>query len=335
MKRKDFSRKGAAVFTMAAFLLVVGSACIFSVFRQFDSAVYQSGVHQELMRIMHRNVWTLMLGMGLVTTGVITELILFAHMLRRTARLQREAAALQKKNEQMQALNAQIRELNHHQRLQLMGTLTSSIAHEFNNLLTPIMGYSLMALEKLDPEEEELYDSLVEVYNASKEAKTLITRLNDLSRKQSDSSFRQVSLDEIVSHAMKVAAPAKPKPVQLQISLNCWGQQIRGNYIQLSQLVLNLVLNSFQAMESGGQLRIETNFDEHWAYLRVSDTGCGIAREHMSKIFEPFFTTKESGKGTGLGLAIAAQTVEDHRGKISVDSRLGEGTTVTVQLPRI
>jgi len=172
------------------------------------------------------------------------------------------------------------------------------------------------------------------VYNASKEAKNIISRLNDLSRKQSETSFRVVSLDDVVSHTMKVAAPAKPKAVIIQQKLNCWGQRIRANEIQLSQLVLNLVLNAFHAMEEEGQLTVETSYDDKWAYLRISDTGCGISEENKPRIFEPFFTTKETGKGTGLGLAIAAQTVEDHNGHISVDSTEGEGTTFTVQLPR-
>ena len=194
--------------------------------------------------------------------------------------------------------------------------------------------YSLMVLEKLPPEEEELYDNLLEVYNASKEAKHIISRLNDLSRKQSETSFRMVSLDDIISHTMKVAGPAKPKTVTIQQKLNCWGQRIRANEIQLSQLVLNLVLNAFHAMEEGGQLIVETSFDDQWAYLRVTDTGCGIPEENKPRIFEPFFTTKETGKGTGLGLAIAAQTVEDHNGQIYVDSTEGKGTTFTVRLPR-
>lgn len=334
MNRYGITRNSVIAFLLAAFFVTAGMFLIVHVFQSFEWAVLHHNSHEELMDAFHLYSFRLLMGMGMVCLGLAIGSVLFLHLVRRTARIEREATALHRKNEKMQALNAQIRQLNHHQRLEIIGTLTSSIAHEFNNLLTPIMGYSLMALEKLPPEEEELYDNLLEVYNASKEAKNIISRLNDLSRKQSETSFRYVSLDDIVSHTMKVAGPAKPKPVVIQQKLNCWGQRIRANEIQLSQLVLNLVLNAFHAMENGGILTVETSFDESWAYLRISDTGCGISEENKPKIFEPFFTTKETGKGTGLGLAIAAQTVEDHNGQIQVESTLGKGTVFTVLLPR-
>lgn len=334
LKRSDGVKTAVVIHLTVVFFLTTGMYLIYDVFRDYEWAIRSLTDRENLINTIHFFSYRLMAGMGLVTVGLGAALIFFLHMIRRTARIQREAELLKRKNEQIKALNQQTQQLAHHQRLELIGTLTSSIAHEFNNLLTPIMGYSLMALEKLPPEEEELYDNLLEVYNASKEAKTIISRLNDLSRKQSDNSFHMVSLDEIVSRAIQVAAPAKPKTVEVQQKLNCWGQRIRANEIQLSQLLLNLILNSFHAMDQGGLLILETSFDEKWTYIRVSDTGCGIPEEHKPRIFEPFFTTKESGKGTGLGLAIAAQTVEDHKGRITVDSTEGEGTTFTVMLPR-
>jgi signal transduction histidine kinase len=235
----------------------------------------------------------------------------------------------------MEDLNRQTRALAHHQRLETLGTLTSSIAHEFNNLLTPIMGYSLMALEKLPPEEEELYDNILEVYNASRTAKTLIARLSDLSRKNTDATFRPASPDELVHRAVEVAMPAKPANVEIRLDLSCQDQRFRVNEIQIQQLLLNLILNAFQAMEpDGGVLTVKTSFDDRNVFLRVKDNGCGISEEIRSRIFDPFFTTKESGRGTGLGLAIATQVAEDHRGSIHVESRLGEGTAFTVRLPR-
>lgn len=274
------------------------------------------------------------LGAGLLGSGLTTFVYLLAGILFRKARMEREARALEKKNAQIRALNEQLLRMGHHQRLELLGTLTSSIAHEFNNLLTPIMGYSLMALEKLPEGEEELYDNLLEVYNASKEAKNIISRLNDLSRKQSENTFHMVSLDEIVGRTVKVALPAKPTNVEIRQSLNCWGQRIRANELQLSQLLLNLILNGFQAMGDGGVLTLETSFDENWAYLCVRDTGCGIPEENRKKIFEPFFTTREKTKGTGLGLPMVLQTLEDHGGKLDLKSEVGKGTTFLVQLPR-
>lgn len=222
----------------------------------------------------------------------------------------------------------------HRQRLETIGLLTSSISHEFNNLLTPIMGYSLMVLEKLPPE-GEVYDDILEVYTASRKAKELIARLSDLSRKNSSEFFRTLSPDDLVHKTITVAAPAQPDNVDIKLSLNCLGQQIVANELQLDQLLLNLIINGFHAMEhTGGTLTIRTWFDEKNITMEVSDTGCGIEKAAIDHIFDPFFTTKPTGKGTGLGLAIAAQVVEDHHGTIDVVSEPGKGTAFTVKLPR-
>ena len=110
---------------------------------------------------------------------------------------------------------------------------------------------------------------------------------------------------------------------------------ISANELQLSQLLLNLILNGFHAMQdSGGLMTVDTWFDEDSVFLSVSDTGCGIPENILPHIFDPFFTTKEEGKGTGLGLAIAAQVVEEHHGSIHVDSQVGKGSEFTVSLPR-
>lgn len=225
-------------------------------------------------------------------------------------------------------------QLAHRQRLETIGLLTSSISHEFNNLLTPIMGYSLMALEKLEPE-SGAYDDILEVYTASGKAKELICRLSDLSRRNSSEFFRLLSPDELVHKTITVATPAQPENVQVQLSLNCVGQQLYGNELQLNQLLLNLVINAFHAMEqTGGILTVLTRFDETHITFEVRDTGCGIEKGDIPHLFDPFFTTKPRGKGTGLGLAIAAQVVEDHKGSIQVESQAGQGTTFTVKLPR-
>lgn len=231
---------------------------------------------------------------------------------------------------------AETRNLAHRQRLETIGVMTSSIAHEFNNLLTPIMSYSMMVLEKLPPEEEETYDEVLEIYNASRKAKLLISRLSDLSRKNTENSFRDVSVDEVVRKTLDIANPARPQEVQVKLDLNCWDQRLRANELQLNQLLLNMILNSFHAMEgNGGILTLATAFDETQIHISVEDTGCGMEKEVVSRIFDPFFTTKEAGKGTGLGLAIAAQVVEDHQGTIHVESQKGKGTCFRVSLPRM
>lgn len=263
---------------------------------------------------------------------------LAARILGRTRKIlqtRREAGALRRKNEAAEALNQQLQQMAHHQRLEIIGTLTSSIAHEFNNLLVPIMGYSMLALEQISPEQEELYDNVLEVYHTSLRAKTIISRLSDLSRKNGESHVHPVSPDDLIHKSLDVAMPAKPDNVEVKLGLNCQDQKISANEIQINQMLLNLMLNGFCAMEpQGGVLYIGTSFDEENVIIRVEDRGCGMEEEILPRIFEPFFTTKESGKGTGLGLAIVAQVVEDHRGHIEVESKVGVGTRFTVRLPR-
>ena len=271
---------------------------------------------------------------GMVVTGIVLLAVLSIRAGRRNERSLRELAVLRKKNQAMEELNRQTRELAHHQRLETIGTLTSSIAHEFNNLLTPIMGYSILALEKLPPEDTELYDSVLEIYNASRKAKTIISRLSDLSRKNSALSFQYVSPDELVRRVLEVAAPAQPPGVEVISVLDCRHLWLHGNETQLSQLLLNLVLNAFQAMEEdGGTLTVSTSADQSSIRLRVADTGPGIPPEVLPHIFEPFFTTKESGKGTGLGLAIVQQVVEEHRGRVEVEAATEGGAAFTVTFP--
>lgn len=336
MKDRNQSRSVFFVCLLAVTALLGGVLIGALVFRYLEGFVLRYGHHGELSEAFRETAISSMLSGSLVVLGAGTLLILALHMLHRTTRIQKEAEALCQKNKAMEELNRQTQRLAHHQRLEIIGTLTSSIAHEFNNLLTPIMGNSMMALERLPSDEDELYDELLEIYTASCKAKEIISRLSDLSRKNTETCFRQVAPDELVRKMVRTAEPARAKNVQINMNLNCWDQRLTANEIQLSQLILNLILNGFHAMEpEGGILTLATSFDENNIQIQISDTGCGIAKEIQSKIFEPFFTTKETGKGTGLGLAIVAQVVVDHHGKIQVDSKEGSGTTFTVSLPRL
>lgn len=334
--------KGRTVPKLTVFFLLLALGLLFCglvlgiwTFWHFESLMLAIEDHEEILEATRGTTIYAIISGWLSMSGIGILGILVLHMLRRSTRIQREAELLRKKNEAIEALNLQTRKLAHHQRLEMIGTLTSSIAHEFNNLLTPIMGYSLMALEKLPDDESELYDELLEIYSSSCKAKEIISRLSDLSRKQTETSFREVAPDDLIRKMVRVAEPAKAENVQVQMNLNCWDQRLVANEIQFSQLILNLILNSFHAMEnSGGILTITTSFDEKHIQILVTDTGCGISKENQSKIFEPFFTTKETGRGTGLGLAIVAQVVEDHRGNIRVKSQEGKGTSFQVSLPR-
>ena len=270
-----------------------------------------------------------------VSLGLVFLLLHAAFLYSENRKASKELRQLNERQKKLEEINRQTQQLAHHQRLETIGTLTSSISHEFNNLLTPIMSYSLMTLEKLPPSEEELADNLIEIFNASEKAKEIISRLSDLSRKNSPNTFRSASLDNLIQKALTVATPAKPKGVEVRLNLNCWDQRIRANEIQITQMLLNLILNAFHAMEESGVLEISTTYNDNFVNLQISDTGCGIPAELHKKIFEPFFTTKDTGKGTGLGLAIVAQVVEDHAGTIRFTSQPGKGTTFTVKIPKL
>ena len=336
MKSRNVSKLVLVCFVLAVAALLGGILAGVWVFRYFESFVLLYGHYGHLSGVFQETAVFSMISGSLVALGIGILLTLSVHMMRSNTRVQADVEALQKKNQAMEELNRQTQKLAHHQRLEIIGTLTSSIAHEFNNLLTPIMGNSMMALERLSSDEEELYDELLEIYSASCKAKEIISRLSDLSRKNTETCFRPVSPDELIRKMVRTAEPARAENIQINMNLNCWDQRLTANEIQISQLILNLILNGFHAMEpDGGIFTLTTSFDETHIHMLFADTGCGIPKEIQPKIFEPFFTTKETGKGTGLGLAIVAQVVEDHCGKIQVESEAGRGSVFTVSLPRI
>ena len=262
-----------------------------------NNGIFAVGVSEDfdqVSRPIRRSALLLTTGGGLVIAGVLLLAGLNLRSGRRNERAQRELALLQEKNAAMEALNRKNQELAHHDRLQTIGTLTSSIAHEFNNLLTPIMGYSLLVLEQLPSDAEELYDNVLEIYNSSRKAKEIIARLSDLSRKNTSLTFQYVSPDELVRKVLAVASPARPPHVEVRTDLACRHLWLRGNEIQLSQMLLNLILNAYHAMEpGGGTLTVATRPEGEFLCFQVSDTGSGISPEVLPHIFEPFFTTKE------------------------------------------
>ena len=273
---------------------------------------------------------------GLAMLGVVGLLLLLIFMRRENAASTAELRVLKKKNETMEEINQKMQALAHHQRLETIGTMTASIAHDFNNLLTPIMGYSIMTMEMLPADATDLQDNLMEIYDASVKAKDIVTRLAELTKKGKEENFTEIEVDEVIQSALKVTLPAKPKEVEVKANFNAEGNLIKADRTQISQMVMNIVLNAYDAMrEEGGTLLVSTRISGDEVVLRFKDSGCGMDTETLSRIFDPFYTTKESGKGTGLGLAIVAQIVETHGGKIYVDSEPGKGTEFRIYIPLV
>ena len=290
--------------------------------------------YDETIRPMQIAAWGLIISGALVVLGVLLLILLAALLVNRSRQRDRELEKLIRRNEETQKLLKKTTELAHHQRLETIGTLTASIAHEFNNLLTPIMGYSILTLEGLPRGCDDLAGNVAEIYEASRKAKDIISRLNALSRKNAESTFTTLALHSIAEKAMQVAAPAQPPKVSTQLVNQAGTIFVSGNETQLSQLLLNLILNAYHAMEEkGGTVTLHLSSEGDQAVVQVQDGGIGIAPEVLPRIFDTFFSTKESGRGTGLGLAIVQQIAHDHHGSVEASSVPGQGSTFTLRLP--
>jgi len=237
-------------------------------------------------------------------------------------------------------------QLAHSQRLEAVGTLAGGVAHEFNNLLQSIEGYTQYAREGLaadDPRRRDLDLVLV----AADRASSLTRQLLGFSRRQR-LHHEDLSPNQIVQEVAHLLRPLIGENVQLELELVENSGTILADAVNLQQLLMNLAINARDAMTEGGRLLVRTDrvtLDEaaagrysnlragEFLRLTVSDTGGGMTAEVLEHAFEPFFTTKEVGHGTGLGLATVYGIVTQHHGAIHIHSTPGEGTEVEVLLP--
>lgn len=295
------------------------------------------------------------LKMALMFSAVAVVLVLFTGMIFRLQwKNQRSVTKindLQEVNEALEELQKSRESLAHDQRLQLMGTLTGGIAHEFNNFLTPITGYADLIMADADPE-SEIYDNAREISEAAEKARDVVKQISSMSRKNVETVYDAVPVESLIEHTCKLVETNCPKQVRLRQELELHGENVLGNSTQLQQVLLNICINGIHAIGVGeGSLTLrakavpreelaaripEEKISDDWqSYVRVSvtDTGCGMDKDTLARIFEPFFTTKKQGEGTGLGLALAEQIISTHRGHILAESTLGQGTTFYIYLP--
>ena len=225
--------------------------------------------------------------------------------------------------------------LSHHQRLEMIGMMTGSISHELRNILTPIMGYSMMALNKVPDGNDDLMKDIAQIYDASSRARRLVTRLLSLSYKNNEKQRTRFGVEEIVGNVAELSRPLLPEKVTLKTEVLCKEAMLYADRAQIGQVFMNIVINAIQAMEKdGGSLLITAGAEEETIRFRFTDTGPGIPEEVLPRIFDPFYSTKGVEKGIGLGLAIVQHIVTEHGGTVEAQSSAGNGTTITVTLPR-
>jgi len=233
------------------------------------------------------------------------------------------------------------------QRMESIGMLASGIAHDINNMLTPIMLAQELLQEKLIDEESQRLLNII--YNSTQRGANLMKQVMSFSKGvEGERNFLQVA--QIISEIREMAKETFPKLIEIRTDIpkDLW--TISGDATQLHQVVMNLCLNARYAMSNSGILSISAEnlfIDENYSRMNseakigpyivitVSDTGIGIPSEVMDRMFEPFFTTKEHGKGTGLGLSTSLGIVKSHGGFITVYSEVGKGSVFKVYLPAI
>ncbi len=290
----------------------------------------------------------------LVFTGVLFTILAASsyifHLMLKSRKDHQQITYLTELNGILEQMHQSEETIAHQQRLQIMGTMTGGIAHEFNNLLTPIMGYAEFLMMDL-PEDSDNYDSAKEIYDASVKAKEIIQQISSLSRKNMETAFKTLDVDRMIKRALKMVRSVCPDNIELKENISLPGVTIVGNETQLNQVILNIGVNAIHAIghEKGEisfsakllskaeldpelPIRKEGTWDQ-FIRIDIKDNGCGMSPDVLKQIFDPFFTTKKGGKGTGLGLALTEQIVTSHRGIVNAESTPGIGSVFHLYFP--
>jgi len=237
-------------------------------------------------------------------------------------------------------------QLRQAQKMESIGSLAGGIAHDFNNILTSVIGFTELSLDEVE-KGTHLEDNLQEIYTAGKRAKDLVSQILAFAR-QSEEELKPIQVDTIAAEVLKFIRSSIPATIEIKQNIES-DSLITGNATQVHQILMNLFTNAAHAMEDKGGI-LEFGLKDvvmnmganrkkldltsgNYIEIKVSDTGVGIAPEIIGSIFDPYFTTKGPGEGTGMGLAMVHGIIESYGGKISVDSKPGQGTLFTIYLP--
>lgn len=237
-------------------------------------------------------------------------------------------------------------DLRQAQKMEAVGRLAGGVAHDFNNMLTTILGFCSLAEEDVE-NQAVVADSVREIRQVAERAAVLTRQVLAFSRKQTIQPA-VVCLGQVVQDTESMLRRLLSEDIELTTDIRDRDARIFADPMQLQQVILNLVVNACDAMPEGGRLTLTTSpaapgggalpdwfltEAERGVMLEVRDTGMGMTAETKARVFEPFFTTKDRGKGTGLGLSTVYDIVTQSRGGIHIDSRVGQGTSVKIFLP--
>jgi len=273
-------------------------------FRRKDGAV----VHAIVSTGELRNAEGTLDGFVLMLTDITERKLAAAERARLTAQLQRS------------------------DRLASLGVLAGGVAHDINNVLTPILGVSSLNL-RLRAEDERLCRDLQVISDAASRGREMVARMLDFARPSSQGE-QVLDANELVREVVRLLERTTFSKIAIETALADGLESIRGESSALVQALMNLCVNAVDAMESGGRLCLRTRATgESTIEIEVEDSGPGIEQDVLEKISDPFFTTKE--QGTGLGLSIVHNVAEAHMGAVEIDSEVGRGTRVTLRLPTV
>ncbi|MDF7797893.1 response regulator [Pontiellaceae bacterium B1224] len=239
--------------------------------------------------------------------------------------------------------------LRQQQKMNAIGELAGGVSHDFNNILTAILGYVALCMNSVD-EESKVYGYLKEIVKAGDRATKLVRQILTFSR-QDEQEFQPLELQPIIDDSLSMVQTTMKKNIIVDLDIDESCGPILGDTTQLQQVMINLCTNAAHALakEQQGKLSVSLGQVEilnrkpdeqtvelepgYYACITVKDTGCGMPPEVVERIFEPYFTTKKKGEGTGFGLSIVHGIVRKHRGEISVISEEGLGTIFTLYFP--
>lgn len=251
--------------------------------------------------------------------------------------------AIRQKKEHQRRLELTSQQLIRAEKLATVGRVAATVAHELNNIVTPLLMYAKLIQDEAEGDDKvEIAEYAGQITTIAMRASDMLRQLVDASRPESATPI-PVDLSRVIDNALNLLSPRLNKQkIRVEERYPHHLPSVLGNPSQLEQVFINIALNAFDAMPDGGDFVIAINppgsqddglNEANFVSVHLSDTGQGIAPEHLMNIFEPFFTTKARGAGTGLGLFVSYLIINQHLGTIEVDSKLGEGTTFIIKLP--